>query len=883
MLFSITLSSELSGDGSESEASFVILNPGDDETTNNEIHTDQDILETVTPDSEDVNKQQHSLENEILEAIRQAGLDDMYWIKKILNEFKVESLDKLKNVTEQQVRDFLESIHDPVQTHLHRVFAKLVGIDISRTETKGSKASSVKSVPLSDSSSEKEGTRQKYPEEFQDHKELEFRSTPEEDEKKKSKCEEEKQMYSFREDIQQWIKEYSCSNLEQIAEEIRRLEKIRLKYDNIEEHWAKEVLYLRKVQSALMQTAEFIMEDDRQIQHLRDETSDEREQIRKMIASLLRCVLNVEGRLQEDRFPNLRLITETIEEIEGNREVEAFQIQTTEQLLEVWKGYKTDSNMNEETSLILMQLRLESTMKSMEQGPKKTFEYLLFIGLLQTFGFDTSMFKFGYQLSKHDMDNIFQRFEAHLNEFKTLHTEIEMQAYLFKLAMHNLKNKEKSVLHMAKSLAERLDKNLRQFCLEDNINLAKLHQKVETILPDNFQLDMESIAYSFQSHFQFLTKSQNEYVEQQQDDCSSNIKAAKSLLLLEERIIEAMGMRKYYPQKLSLEEVITLSSTIPDDVYKKPTTLLELPWYFIKHIIGLDSDTRESCNVLGSEDDSSDSDEEEKLKIKKKGETIECLHPLDLQKIVMLCADDFLRQELIDKMVRCQYAVPFILPVTHNSTSKKLILLWSMKSLVRTYYHGDQDVTKQLVDLETPLMTFMNVGMETSWKSKLLNKMLSQQQETFWHQALEGGSIAPKLSEGMIEVAWWLPGRLGDNKFSCPVTFANVRGDASNSEGTCCNLIPVSSMTFVFVEGIDATLKAFLQKQRSLKRVIMIVLHKKQTGIKEKVKNLREEFHLDKNQIICREEHDKNFNSIHQQIKASVDNVISADKGTISL
>ena len=252
-------------------------------------------------------------------------------------------------------------------------------------------------------------------------------------------------------------------------------------------------------------------------------------------------------------------------------------------------------------------------------------------------------------------------------------------------------------------------------------------------------------------------------------------------------------------------------------------------------------------------------------------------------KIIMLCADDFLRKELIDKMVRCQYAVPFILPITHSSTSKNLIVLWAMKSLVRTYYYEGQEVTKPLVDVKAPLVTFMNIGTERSWKSKLLNKMLSPQQETFWHQALEGGSTAQRISEGMIEVAWWLPGRIGDNKFSCPVTFANLRGDASNSDAICCDLIPASLMTFVFVEGIDITLKEFLRKQRSLSRVTIIVLHRKQTGIKEEANSLRKEFQLEENQIICKEERDNNFNSIHQKIKAAVDNTLSAGKENISL
>ena len=85
-------------------------------------------------------------------------------------------------------------------------------------------------------------------------------------------------------------------------------------------------------------------------------------------------------------------------------------------------------------------------------------------------------------------------------------------------------------------------------------------------------------------------------------------------------------------------------------------------------------------------------------------------------------------------------------------------------------------VNSTLVDLEAPLVTCVSLGEETSWKSKLLNKMLSPQQETFWHQGLMGGDSKQIVSQGMAEVAWYLPARQADNKFPYPVTFVNVRG-----------------------------------------------------------------------------------------------------------
>ena len=67
----------------------------------------------------------------------------------------------------------------------------------------------------------------------------------------------------------------------------------------------------------------------------------------------------------------------------------------------------------------------------------------------------------------------------------------------------------------------------------------------------------------------------------------------------------------------------------------------ELPWYFMKHVIRLDSDTRENCHTLYVPEDvfqdGSDSD----------NDVVFDVHPSDLVYLIFLCSDDFLRQELI--------------------------------------------------------------------------------------------------------------------------------------------------------------------------------------------------------------------------------------------
>ena len=187
--------------------------------------------------------------------------------------------------------------------------------------------------------------------------------------------------------------------------------------------------------------------------------------------------------------------------------------------------------------------------------------------------------------------------------------------------------------------------------------------------------------------------------------------------------------------------------------------------------------------------------------------------------------------------------------------------------------------------MKAPLVSFMNIGMETSWKSRLLNKMLSSQQETFWHQELEGGNKKQKISEGLVEVAWFLPGRGGDNKFPFPVTFLNLRGNAAHSDVVCDQLFKASSVIFLFVEDIDTEVQEFLRKRSSLEKVVIILLHSKREteAMKQKVTRLKEDFTLQEDQIIRRTADGSNFNTVFGKIKKSADKTLSAVQEKFSL
>ena len=149
----------------EESLSFVILDEEEEQRREEDsaretrkaedIQSHQEIPEPEICQSEEVNVNRETLENEILEAIRQAGLDDKFWIKKIREEFKVESVEELKNVTKEQVEVFLLNTEITIQSRLHPVFSNLIGVNVLSRKTVNSEPFDVEHVKLEMKSSQK--------------------------------------------------------------------------------------------------------------------------------------------------------------------------------------------------------------------------------------------------------------------------------------------------------------------------------------------------------------------------------------------------------------------------------------------------------------------------------------------------------------------------------------------------------------------------------------------------------------------------------------------------------------------------------------------------------------------------------------------------------
>ena len=527
--------------------------------------------------------------------------------------------------------------------------------------------------------------------------------------------EEEKQRSDLRHEIQLWIEHFRYLNPQNVATGTATLASLRKKYDKIRWKWQSEILYLRDVQIRLIWTTRLMCK-----------TTDPT--IRMQLAAALKHILSPLEEINIEHFQNIREITESLKEIEGNNDRSFAMVDDLRNLTTVLKE-SLEQGRRRGIHLIELQERIEFIIKTSSSSPSRGLEHILCLAVLQLFGFNPYSLIFDHLLEEEDIKNMRQQLETHFRNFDSVPNNLDLQqVYILRVGLSGLQLKEDVVSYMLNEMPGGICKELKEmYCNENTVNLEKLQLAVDRMLQNaSLELDLHSLGHALKSQ---LFEHQQERKQNMGTEIRENVVDKKI-----ETILQAVDMVKYFPQQLTYEDVIMLGADVYNDVNKKPSSLRELPWYFMKHIIGLDSDTRENCHVVGSldnesgDDDDSDIDEDD--------ESLSRIHPLDLILVIFLCADDFLRQELAEKMAKCQYAVPFILP-SINLGSQNLILHWALKSVSRTFYNKNNVINRTLVDAEAPLVACMNIGDETSWKGRLLNKLLSPQQETFWHQGLK--------------------------------------------------------------------------------------------------------------------------------------------------
>ena len=241
---------------------------------------------------------------------------------------------------------------------------------------------------------------------------------------------------------------------------------------------------------------------------------------------------------------------------------------------------------------------------------------------------------------------------------------------------------------------------------------------------------------------------------------------------------------KYYPnQQLSIFDGLRVRrNTLKTS---SCTEVRELPWLILQKIMSYDAQSRISLLQLPTdtqksdfeEDDFDDDFDESKL-------SNQSVHPVDGILALLLCANDFLRQDLMVRLNACQLAIPLILrdPISNELTFP----LWALSSIVKSWKTIDSQrkittYTEQLIKHEMPIISIIRLGDHKDVsKSKLLNNVISsdtQHADFFFHRDSNGGASKRLLGNGLVDMCWYLPSGEEDI-FPNIVAFVNLHGDA---------------------------------------------------------------------------------------------------------
>ncbi|KAL0159717.1 hypothetical protein M9458_043442 [Cirrhinus mrigala] len=189
---------------------------------------------------------------------------------------------------------------------------------------------------------------------------------------------------------------------------------------------------------------------------------------------------------------------------------------------------------------------------------------------------------------------------------------------------------------------------------------------------------------------------------------------------------------------------------------------------------------------------------------------------MDVQMAVFHCADSFLKQLMVTKLSQCQYALPLLVPDPFTQeiefplwTFRQIYKSWKMKDTNNEIFSKIQPVWKA----KTQMVFFFRFGSVSSSKSQLMNSLINDRHNTFFHRNCTGSSKTRLLMDGVVEIAWYCPSGKDTDKFTQCIAFCNLHGDAGDHEKQLQILTEMASINVVILPQLDQNDKSGEQIQ----------------------------------------------------------------------
>ncbi|XP_022612754.1 interferon-induced very large GTPase 1-like [Seriola dumerili] len=100
---------------------------------------------------------------------------------------------------------------------------------------------------------------------------------------------------------------------------------------------------------------------------------------------------------------------------------------------------------------------------------------------------------------------------------------------------------------------------------------------------------------------------------------------------------------------------------------------------------------------------------------------------------------------------------------------------------------------------ETPMVSFFRLGSLSVSKSQLMNTLINERHNTFFHRNCPGSTRSRLLMDGVAEIAWYCPAGKPNDAFTDCTAFCNLHGDALSIEKQRKTLTEKSSVNVVLL------------------------------------------------------------------------------------
>ncbi|KAL0152228.1 hypothetical protein M9458_051951, partial [Cirrhinus mrigala] len=247
---------------------------------------------------------------------------------------------------------------------------------------------------------------------------------------------------------------------------------------------------------------------------------------------------------------------------------------------------------------------------------------------------------------------------------------------------------------------------------------------------------------------------------------------------------------------------------------------------------------------------------------------------MDVQMAVFHCSDGFLKQLIVTKLSQCQYALPLLVP--DPFTKQIEFPLWTFRQINKSWKmrNSKSSQIQPIYKAQTPVVFFFRFGSVSSSKSQLMNSLINEKHNTFFHRNCPGSSRTRDLMDGVVEIAWFCPSGKNMDKFTDCVAFCNLHGDAGDHEKQLQILTEMASVNVVLLPQLDRndrhaeTIQILSQNRKPL-----IFLFTKDESTLIKMRKGKYKIGLK----------DRNQSDVSEELRRAIDDCLSESSSTFRL